>query len=127
MKKAEREALENVTCYRVAKAFGATGDTYEVRKLLMNDNLEREQKGLYYVTLNQKGLVWCDCTGFRIQKFAHRDHKHVKLVAHFQALEQADEALNRGAPAFAQYHIRGTGAHTKIHHDMTQWETEDNE
>ena len=89
MKKANRLRLEQATHYRVAKAFGATGDVYEVRRFV-----NEEQAALYHVTLNtvrDAHIMWCDCPGFRRQKYAYIEHKHIKLVAHFQALEQADK------------------------------------
>ncbi len=119
MKKADRLKLEEATYYRVAKAFGATGDVYEVRRFV-----DGKPEGLYYVTLNPGQVVWCDCPGFKHQKFAHMDHKHVKLVAHFQMLELADTILDIEPPMWAKYKIKGTGANTTIHHQLTIWKDE---
>jgi len=117
MKKADREKLERATRYRVQKAFGATGDVYEVRRFV-----SEEPAGLYHVTLNLDGdshIIWCDCPGFKRQKYAHMEHKHIKLVLHFQALERADKIA---PPAYATYRIKGTGANATIHHQLTAWE-----
>ncbi len=118
MKKEERLLLEQRTQYVVAKAFGQGSETYSVKRLL--DNIQEE---IYFVTVTWEPKVlgqdripkvlWCDCMGFRMQKYAYVQHKHIKLVIDFQ---------KRGDPLFAMYRIRGTGGKAVIEHLHSYWE-----
>jgi hypothetical protein len=117
MKKADREALEAVTVYRVER------DKLE-GKYKITKRIDGDLDGIFHVTLTwyphcegeMPKVMWCDCTGFQCQKFAHIDHKHIKLVIDYQ---------EEGEPTYAEYHIFGTGAKAKIKHIMTVWEDED--
>ncbi len=108
MKKADRLALEQRTIYCVAKAFGNTGHTYEVRKMFGGD-----QQSLILVTVKQQVgeeiILWCDCPGFRMQKYAHIEHKHIKLVIDFQ-----DRVEHEPDIEWAEYRIFGTGQKASI-------------
>lgn len=105
MKKADQRRLERRTFYKVTKANGA--HMYDVRRFL-----DYDFEKWYSVTLmpgdedeGVSDIIWCDCTGFKIQKFPHIDHKHIKLVLDYQ---------ERGEPMWAKYRIQGTGAVTAI-------------
>lgn len=107
MKKVDKLALLTAsTTYQVCKSRHDMPHHYEVLRRVNGVN-----EDLFYVTLKMSDdsimpkVIWCDCPGFKGQKFAHIDHKHIKLVRHYQAL---------GEPGWATYRIHGTGAHTEI-------------
>ena len=118
MKKADRLRLEARTTYKVTKAFGDTGHSYNVTKhvdgehklldshMLVTVKWDKEKEPYYPV------VIWCSCSGFKCQKFAHIDHKHIKLVLDFQKHGEPDEVL---------YKIHGTGGHTEIEHIASMW------
>lgn len=109
MKKKEREELEARTRYTVCKAAASMGHGYEVRRLV-----DGKQKALYYVTLvlHPGGIptIWCDCPGFRMQKYAHIEHKHVKLVMEYQ---------DCGEPLLSTFIMKGTGQNVTIIHEFS--------
>lgn len=121
MKKVERKELEKKTDYVVKHNHEPFSDTYDVSKYVSG-----ELKDTFTVTLKWNRVeeprvpvtVWCDCPGFKNQKFAHLDHKHVKVVSDFQRIERRCIGQK---PEFARYRIRGTGAHTQIKRIHTEW------
>lgn len=58
-----------------------------------------EHTDIYDVTIkgNNRGDydLWCDCMGFRIQKFPKIQHKHIQLAMHFMELDDVEWALYR--------------------------------
>ncbi len=85
------------TIYRVQEDLG--GKAYRVAKRILDVEME-----VYHVTIRDD-VVWCDCPGFRRQKFAKMKHKHVRAVLDYIA---------RGKPYYANYLFIGVGKHTKI-------------
>ncbi len=68
--------------YRVCRT-GTQGIHFQILKL---DYQTKEQHGQYDLVVNWRindgdndGL-WCDCPGFRVQKYAKFEHKHVRMV-----------------------------------------------
>lgn len=107
MKKADRIRLERATKYRVEKS-KITPHNYEIRRFI-----DGEFEALYHVTVKwdkddpEPSVLWCDCAGFKCQKFAHIAHKHIKIVLNYMAHNE---------PNHSWYRIRGTGAKTEIEH-----------
>ena len=95
---------QEATVYRVERDLGPHGSVYRVAKRTLDVEVD-----VYHVTykeaLNGDAEVWCDCPGFRRQKFAKEKHKHVRAVKDY---------LKRGKPDYADYAFRGVGKHTKI-------------
>lgn len=97
-----------LTIYLIRKDFGPKSNTYRIDKIVAC--IEQE---CYHVTYKPNGPagtlreqdVWCDCQGFRQQNFDKTRHKHVMLVTDY---------VSRGAPAWAEYNIIGTGKDAKI-------------
>ena len=103
MKKEERLERELATHYRVCVNFGKGSNVYRVSKVVWDVEVE-----IYHVQLNlnrMPPIVWCDCMGFRGQKFPHIEHKHIRLVIDYQ---------KRGEPQWAEYMLKGTGRKTTI-------------
>lgn len=110
MKKKEREELEAVTTYTVRSRSDhpAMKGSYSITR-----EVRRVPDATYWITLIWPDIpeplvpkvIWCDCPGFSHQKFAHIEHKHIKLVLDYQ---------KRGEPEYATYRIHGTGANTRI-------------
>ena len=100
MNKEEREERERMTTYRVCSTFGRLSNAFLIEKRILDVTVDR-----YHVSIQQElsgeiTSVWCDCPGFRMQKYAHLEHKHIKLVLDFQ---------QRGEPTWAEYGMAGTG------------------
>ena len=110
MKKAERLELEARTTYSVCKAAPNVGHTHEIRR-----KEDGKMKALYYVTLTYSHggapkVIWCDCAGFKRQKYAHMEHKHIKLAVDYNERVPDDY----GEAITGVYQIHGTGANAEI-------------
>lgn len=88
---------QEVTFYRVQEDLG--GRAYRVVKRVMDVETD-----IYHVTIKDDD-IWCDCPGFRRQKFALERHKHIRVVRDY---------IKRGCPTWAEYNFRGSGKTTKI-------------
>lgn len=96
----EDDRLAMIT-YSIWRTGSARQRHYQINKLTIG--VDTGDK--YWVQLNGRDKFWCDCPGFRRQKFPAIDHKHVKIAMDFH---------DRGEPAKALYKIHGTGVHAKI-------------
>jgi len=116
MNKEERHERELATRYRVTQDFGKRSGVYRVSKVIWDVEVE-----VYHVQLDldrNPTIMWCDCMGFRGQKFPHIEHKHVRLVADYQ---------RRCEPTWAEYMLEGTGRNTTITFTKEQTDGQGNE
>lgn len=96
---------QEATVYRVEEDFGKRSGIYRLSKRTLDVELD-----VYHVTYkpatgDDEAHIWCDCPGFKRQKFAHDRHKHVRAVKDF---------IKRGSPKHAEYRFIGAGKNTKI-------------
>lgn len=89
-----------MTTYTIWRTGSSRKKHYQLNKLVCGVEVEK-----YWVQLDGRGRFWCDCPGFRRQKFPAIDHKHVKIAVDFS---------ERGEPLKALYKIHGTGATSEI-------------
>ncbi len=94
-----------LTIYRIQKDFGDKSNTYRIDKLVAC--VETSNYHIQINPINDAGVgtLWCDCQGFRRQKFDKTKHKHIRIGFDYIA---------RGRPEWAEYTIEGTGANAKI-------------
>ena len=102
MTKQQDEDTIAATLYRINK-YG--NNQYLIKKLICGVEMED-----YHITINPlrdngMGTLWCNCPGFRIQRFPHDQHKHIKIGFDYQ---------KRGEPTWAEYRMTGTGAKAVI-------------
>ena len=93
------EERRDATRYTVHRALKSKTLMYQVNKEICGVSVEH-----YWVSIKSRE-VYCDCAGFRIQKYPKIEHKHVKIVQDWK---------DRGEPEGAQYTIKGTGAAAEI-------------
>lgn len=96
---------QEATFYKVQPDFGKRSNTYRVSKITCGEVVD-----MYHVTIKHPDddaamEVFCDCMGFRRQKFAPRQHKHVRAVLDF---------LSRDDIEWAEYNFSGVGKNTTI-------------
>jgi len=109
MNKEEKQQVQDATVYRIEKAFGKVKGVYRVSKRVID-----EEVNAYHVTVkpsNNESVpldLWCDCPGFRRQKFPQIEHKHVRMALHYQSI---------GEPVHADYKFTGTGRNTIIQYN----------
>lgn len=92
---------QEAAVYRIFVNKHASGEQskthYTIEKRIMDTPVE-----LYAVTIKSEGRadlqLWCDCPGFRVQKYPKIDHKHIKIAMDYQS---------RGQPEWAEYRILG--------------------
>lgn len=101
----KQDQVDEVTFYRIKK-YG--NHTYYIAKEVCGIEVES-----YQITIdpsrnteNGDGALWCNCPGFRIQKFPQAQHKHIKIGFDYR---------KRGEPEWALYRMNGTGSKAKIH------------
>jgi len=106
MNKAERERdRRELTLYVIEKAFGKVKGVYRISKQVLDHEVDA-----YHVTVKLEGddttvQLWCDCQGFRRQKFPQLEHKHIRIALHYQSI---------GEPTKAIYRLKGVGQATKV-------------
>ena len=101
MTKEQQEEIIGATTYTIFRTGSRNKRHYQVDKMVMGVKLDT-----YWVQLNGRDEVYCDCPGFRRQGFAKIEHKHIKIAVDFSY---------RNEPANAIYKIEGTGAKAQIH------------
>lgn len=97
------DAIE-ATKYRIIKV--GDSNRYKIVKTIMEVETDFYSIQINPIRENGMGTLWCDCPGFRIQRFPHDKHKHILLGMDYIA---------RGEPEWADYRMTGTGAKAKIH------------
>ena len=95
----EQEKLD-ATTYTIFRTGSMHKRHYQINKVIMGVEVDK-----YWVQLNSRDSVWCDCPGFRRQTFPKMEHKHVKIAVDFS---------ERDEPIDAVYRIFGTGAKAQI-------------
>ena len=99
---------QEITTYVIKGVPGKIKDNYRISKRVMGVETD-----FYFTIVQPKGdklvpvKLWCSCPGFHIQKFPKIEHKHIRMVFHYQAL---------GEPVSAEYRMSGTGQNTIITH-----------
>ncbi len=99
------DEIRAMITYVVIKDFGKKSNAYKITKLQMGVELDNYHCSVRYIDELEGAAVWCDCPGFRRQKFDKMQHKHIMLVLDYQ---------KRGEPTSATYTIIGTGRNAKI-------------
>ncbi len=106
MTRAEQQELaRDVTLYRIQKDFGDKSNTYRIDKLVACVEMDTYHIQINPIRENGIGTLWCDCQGFRRQKFAFDKHKHILIGFDY---------IERDTPEWAEYTIKGTGVNAKI-------------
>ena len=90
---------QEATVYRVQEDFGRGSGVYRIAKRTIDVEVE-----VYHVQIG-KDTVWCDCPGFRRQKFDVEQHKHIRA---------ARDYISRGSPEYIDYRFLGAGKNTQI-------------
>ncbi len=100
MGKEQDEETRDATCYTIFRTGNSKLRHYQINKEIMGVDVDK-----YWVQLKGSKECWCDCPGFKRQKFPKMEHKHVKIAMDFSL---------RGEPTGAHYTITGTGAKTTV-------------
>lgn len=106
-----RKKKEPEFIYRICRAGPLLPDTYLIKKIIPATGIVVD---VYNTTLELPNdpddapeKLWCDCLGFRMQKYNKMRHKHVKIVLAYLAL---------GQPPEADFTLTGSGEGTIARH-----------
>jgi hypothetical protein len=99
--------IDPIYSVRRLKASHGIKDHFEVSKFSGD-----AQPDVYDVTYSVTGALWCNCQGFRRQKYAKSLHKHVRLVKLWRERGEVPGETFRlerdGSPVFLKNVMDGT-------------------
>ena len=103
-----RRTLE-ATVYRIEKAFGKTLGVYRISKRVIDVEVDSYHASIKKDPATGQLEYWCDCPGFRMQKYPQWEHKHIRMALDYRQV--------LGEPEYADYKFTGSGRHTTIRHN----------
>jgi hypothetical protein len=99
----------NDAVYSVRRLTASRGikDHFEVSKFAGD-----REPDVYDVTISVMGQLWCNCQGFRRQKYAKNLHKHVRMVELWrergEVVGETFRIEDDGTPVFVKNILDGT-------------------